>query len=79
MLAEPAPSVTFDPGYTEHGIIFTVGCHVEEFVNQFGVRHELRKRVFRAFRENRSPAAFPAQMIVLDEGETRRRGTASEG
>jgi small-conductance mechanosensitive channel len=78
MLPEPAPSVMFDPGYTEHGAVFTVGCHVGEFVNQFPVRHELRKRIVRALRENRVPAAFPGRTIVVEQAEPVRRGAAPE-
>ncbi|HEX7597645.1 MAG TPA: mechanosensitive ion channel family protein, partial [Polyangia bacterium] len=52
MLAEPAPAVNFDPGFTDTGMGFTAAFHVAEFANQFSVRNELKKRVLRRFREN---------------------------
>src|SRR5580698_3739255 len=44
MLADPAPAVTFDPGFGESSLGFTVSFTVAEFANQFGVRNELKKR-----------------------------------
>jgi small-conductance mechanosensitive channel len=63
MLAEPAPSVTFDPGLGESGLIFTLNYQVAEFANQFGVRHELRKRIFRCFRELGVEIPFPTRSV----------------
>ena len=50
MLADPAPSVAFDPGFAEQGMGFTANFQVAEFANQLPVRNELRKRVLRRFR-----------------------------
>jgi small-conductance mechanosensitive channel len=79
MVAEPEPKVLFDPGYTEHGIVYSVGCNVEEFTNQFGVKHELRKRIFHALRDEGVTLAFPVKTIVVEQAESIRRGSASEG
>ena len=51
MLADPAPTVTFDPGFGEFGMAFTVSFHVPEFTNQYGVRNELKRRILRRFRK----------------------------
>src|SRR5436305_3407420 len=42
MAAEPAPNITFDPGFAESGIGFTVNYQIAEFAAQFGVRNELK-------------------------------------
>jgi small-conductance mechanosensitive channel len=65
MLAEPAPSVAFDPGFGEFGLAFTVNYQVAEFASQFGVRNELRKRIFRRFREEGVEIPFPARAVYL--------------
>jgi small-conductance mechanosensitive channel len=67
LLAEPAPNVMFDPGFAESSLILTLNYQVAEFVNQYGVRHELRKRVFRRFREEGVVIPFPARNVYLRE------------
>ena len=79
MLADPAPGVTLDPGFGESGLYFTVGFQVAEFATQFGVRHELRKRILRRFREEGIRMPFPARTVYLQEpsDETKRTPRAS--
>ncbi len=77
MLAEPAPSVAFDPGFGESAMVFSINCHVQEFVNQFGVRNELRRRILRRFREEGIGVAYPARAVHLRSAETRGAGDAS--
>jgi len=66
MLAEPAPSVAFDPGFGESGLGFTLNYQVAEFGGQFGVRHELRKRIFRRFQEEGIAIPFPTRTVRLE-------------
>jgi small-conductance mechanosensitive channel len=63
MLAEPAPSVAFDPGFGEWALGFTVNYQVAEFGQQFSVRNELRKRIARRFREEGIEIPFPTRTI----------------
>ncbi len=63
MLADPAPSVTFDPGFGDSALGFTLNYQVAEFASQFSVRHELRKRIFRRFREEGIRIPFPARTV----------------
>jgi small-conductance mechanosensitive channel len=65
LLAEPAPGVSFDPGFGDSALYFTLGFQVAEFANQFGVRHELRKRIFRRFREEGIQMPFPTRTVYL--------------
>ena len=65
MVADPAPSVSFDPGFGESSLGFTLGFQVAEFANQFGVRAELRKRILRRFREEGIVMPYPARMVYL--------------
>ena len=43
MLAEPAPVVTFDPGFGDAGMTSPRTFQVAEFANQFPVRNQLRR------------------------------------
>jgi small-conductance mechanosensitive channel len=67
LLKEPAPSAKFIPGFGKTSMDFSLDCHVAEFADQFLVQHELRKRIYRRFREEGirfRPQSTPA----ADEG-----------
>jgi small-conductance mechanosensitive channel len=66
MLAEPAPSAAFDPGFGDSGMGFTVGFWVEEFAGQFAVRNELRKRILLRFRADGITIPFPTRTVRLE-------------
>lgn len=65
MLADPAPSVTFDPGFGDWALGLTLNYQVAEFASQFTVRDELRKRIFRRFREEGIRIPFPARAVYV--------------
>ena len=69
LLAEPAPSVVFDPGFGDSALGFTLNFQVAEFASQFGVRHELRKRILRRFREEGIRMPFPSRAVYLHPAE----------
>lgn len=69
MLADPVPSVAFDPGFGDSSLGFTVSFTVAEFASQFGVRNELKKRVFRRFRQDGIEIPFPTRMVHLERSE----------
>jgi len=66
LLAEPAPSVAFDPGFLESALGFTVNFQVSEFANQFSVRNELRRRIFRRFRDEGVEIPYPTRSVRLE-------------
>jgi small-conductance mechanosensitive channel len=55
LLKEPAPSAKFIPGFGKTSMDFTLDCRVAEFADQYLVQHELRKRIYRRFREEGVP------------------------
>jgi small-conductance mechanosensitive channel len=67
MLADPAPGVSLIPGFSEWSVDFTVGCQVAEFVNQYSVQHELRKRIFKRFREEGIRIPYPVHTVHLED------------
>jgi small-conductance mechanosensitive channel len=66
MLAEPAPSVVFDPGFGDSALGFTLNYQVAEFSRQFGVRHELRKRILRRLRQEGIEIPFPTRTVYIE-------------
>jgi small-conductance mechanosensitive channel len=72
MLPEPAPAVSFDPGFGESSLSFTVSFTVAEFSNQFSVRNELKKRIFRRFRQDHIEIPFPTRTVHLETPEAPR-------
>jgi small-conductance mechanosensitive channel len=63
LLAEPAPFVRFIPGFGDFSLDFTLIVQVGEFVDQYLVQHELRKRIFRRFREEGIEIPFPIRTL----------------
>jgi small-conductance mechanosensitive channel len=67
LLGIPAPSVRFNPGFGDSSLNFSITCHVEEFVKQFGVQHELRKRIFKRLRKENIEMPFPTRTVYIRE------------
>jgi small-conductance mechanosensitive channel len=65
LLAEPAPFVRFIPGFGDSSLDFTLICQVSEFVDQYLVQHELRKRIFRRFRREGIEIPFPIRTVYM--------------
>jgi small-conductance mechanosensitive channel len=65
LLAEPAPFVRFIPGFGDSSLNFTLICQVQEFVDQYLVQHELRKRIFKRFREEGVEIPFPIRTVYF--------------
>jgi len=66
MLADPPPSVAFDPGFGESGLVFSINFQVAEFTGQGGVRSELRKRILRRFREEGIKIPYTTRTVRLE-------------
>ncbi len=67
LLKEPEPFVRFIPGFGDSSLDFTLICQVQEFVDQYLVQHELRKRIFRRFKEEGIEIPFPHRTVYLRE------------
>jgi small-conductance mechanosensitive channel len=63
LLAEPAPFVRFIPGFGDFSLDFTLIVQVSEFVDQYLAQHEVRKRIFRRFREEEIEIPFPIRTL----------------
>ncbi len=67
LLGDPEPFVRFIPGFGDSSLDFTLICQVQEFVDQYLVQHELRKRIFRRFKEEAIEIPFPHRTVYLRE------------
>ncbi|NCO84273.1 MAG: mechanosensitive ion channel family protein [Nitrospirae bacterium CG_4_10_14_3_um_filter_44_29] len=67
LLGDPEPFVRFIPGFGESSLDFTLICQVQEFVDQYLAQHELRKRIFKRFREEGIEIPFPHRTVYLRE------------
>jgi small-conductance mechanosensitive channel len=65
MLAEPAPGVSFDPGFGDWSLRFSLGYSVQEFADQFRVGPELRKRILKRLRLEKIDMPFPTRTVYL--------------
>lgn len=69
LLAEPAPFVRFIPGYGDSSLDFTLICQVAEYVDQYLVQHELRKRIFKRFKLEGIEIPFPIRTVYLKQDQ----------
>ncbi len=67
LLAEPAPVARFIPGFGSSSLDFTLTCQVAEFVDQYPVQDELRKRILKRFRREHIEIPFPARTVYIQE------------
>lgn len=67
LLSEPAPFVRFIPGFGDSSLNFTLICQVREFVDQYLAQHELRKRIFKRFKQEGIEIPFPIRTVYIKQ------------
>ena len=65
LLDDPKPVLRFNPGFGESSLNFTLVCHVREFTDQFIIQHELRKRIFKRFKQEGIEIPFPQRVVHI--------------
>jgi small-conductance mechanosensitive channel len=73
LLADPEPFVRFIPGFGDSSLDFTLICQVGEFTDQYPAQHELRKRIFKRFRDEGIEIPFPHRTVYLREEKDWKR------
>lgn len=73
LLAEPAPFVRFIPGFGESSLDFTLIVQVNEFVDQYLVQHELRKRILARFQKEGIDLPASQRMVPVGSGSAQDR------
>lgn len=67
LLAEPAPFARFVPGFGQSSLDFSLIVQLREFVDQYPVQSELRKRIVERFERENIRIPFPTHTVLLEE------------
>jgi small-conductance mechanosensitive channel len=67
LLADPKATVRFSPGFGASSLDFTVNCQVREFIDQYLIVHELRKRIYQRFQDEKLEIPYPHRTVYLRE------------
>lgn len=67
LLSTPPPLVRFIPGFGDSSLNFTLICQIGEFVDQYLVQHELRKRIFKRFKKEGIEIPFPQRTVHINK------------
>jgi small-conductance mechanosensitive channel len=78
MLAEPAPSVSWDPGFGDSSLGLSLNYSVADFVSQFTVRNLLRQRIFERFSQEGIRMPYPTRTIFLHQTRPEADGTGAQ-
>jgi small-conductance mechanosensitive channel len=65
IVKEPEAVVRFIPGFGDSSLDFTLIVYVKEYADQFPVQSELRKRIFKRFKEEGIEIPFPQRVIHI--------------
>jgi small-conductance mechanosensitive channel len=66
LLAMPEPGVSFNPGFGDSALEFTLGLQIRQFTDQFSVQSDLRGRILAKFERAGIVMPFPTRTLVLD-------------
>ncbi len=78
LLGEPEPLARFIPGFGESSLDFTLTCQVAEFTDQNPVQHDLRKRIFKRFKDEGIEIPYPQRIVYVREERVGKSMTTSD-
>lgn len=67
LLADPEPVVRFNPGFADSSLDFTLICYASDFKFNFIIQSEVRKAVFKKFREENIEIPFPQRVVHMKQ------------
>jgi small-conductance mechanosensitive channel len=67
LLAEPGPSIRFNPGPGDWALVFQVNFHVEKFADQYRVQSDLRKLLYKRLLRDRISMPFPTRTVLIED------------
>ncbi len=76
MLTDFEPVVRFMPGFGDFSLNFVFVFRVKEFVDQYYVQHQLRKRILKRFREEGIEIPFPIRTVRMERNKSNLVGEA---
>ena len=65
LLSDSAPFVRFIPGFGQFSLDFTLICTVGSYVDQYLAQHELRKRIYKRFRNEGIEIPIPQREVHI--------------
>jgi small-conductance mechanosensitive channel len=65
LLRDSAPFVRFIPGFGQFSLDFTLICSVRSYVDQYLAQHELRKRIYKRFRDEGIEFPVPQRNVYV--------------
>jgi len=65
LLSDSAPFVRFIPGFGQFSLDFTLICSVGNYVDQYLVQHELRKRIYKRFHDEGIEFPVPRRDVYV--------------
>jgi len=70
LLSDSAPFVRLIPGFGQFSLDFTLICGVRNYVDQYLVQHELRKRIHKRFRREGIEFPVPQRAVYVSVDRT---------
>ncbi len=66
LLLDPPPGVQLNPGFGDSSLNFTLSVQVGEFVGQYALQSELRKRIYARLQREKIEIPFPTRTLIFD-------------
>ena len=63
LVSEDPVTVLWQPGFTDSALVLSLNYSVVEFVNQFGVQSELRRKIYLRMAKEGLSLAAPTQIL----------------
>lgn len=79
MLTDFEPVVRFMPGFGDFSLNFVFVFRVKQYVDQYFVQHELRKRILKRFRQEGIEIPFPIHTVRISTNQTESKGGIDAG
>jgi small-conductance mechanosensitive channel len=70
LLADPAPTILFNPGPGDWALVFQINFHVRQFADQYKVQSELRKLLFKRLQREKISMPFPTRTVIVEDTRT---------
>ena len=67
LVLDPPPVVQFNPGFGDSSLNFTLRLQAADFVSQYTLQSELRKRIYARLQQEKIEIPFPTRTLMLDK------------
>ena len=70
LIADPDPSIRFNPGPGDWSNVFQVNFSVATFADQYLVQSELRKRIYKRLLKEKISMPYPTKNVIVESKAT---------